>query len=342
MRWGPRAAAVWLLVLAGSGLFGCSGRTNESARPSLAQSATSVGAGGAPSQAAPLPTAAQAAPPPAAATRQVISTATLRIEVRDIAAATARTGQLALEAGGFVAGSDESGAPVEPRGRVTLKVPADRFDRLVSDLAGLGVVRSKQLGTEDVTDQVVDLEARLGATRAAADRLQQLITRAATVTEVVGVEAELTKRTAEIESLEGRLRVLRDKVDLSTITVVLSPPQPSADDTLPGFLSGVSGGWRALRATLIVGSSVVGALLPWLLPVAFLILAARYGWRRWRRAHPPGPGPWLTSAGFPPALHPEVWRRRRRRPGHQRHRRRKGFGLRGRSPGRHPHRAARR
>lgn len=275
-------AAGLCLILAASGLVGCAASPDRSATPPAAQTAGGRLPGGAPSQAAPL------APE---VTRQVISTATLRIELRDVGGATARAAQLAVESGGFVAESQESGSPDDRRAQLTLKVPGDRFDGLVTAIAALGAVRSKQVSTDDVTEQVVDLDARLGAARAGADRLQQLIAKAATVTEVVGVEAELVKRTAEIESLEGRLRVLRDKVDLATVSVTLSPPQPAADDELPGFLSGLRGGWRALRATGIVGSAFLGALLPWLVPLALLVLAVRLGWRRWRRTHTPRPRP---------------------------------------------------
>jgi len=242
--------------------------------------------------------------------RQVISTATLEVEVRDINAAMTRAAQLAVDSGGFVAASHDSGRAEARRGRVTLKVQADGFDRLVSALVALGEVRSKQVGTEDVTDQVVDLEARLRAGRASADRLQQLIAKAATVTEVVGAEAELAKRTAEIEALEGRLRVLRDKVDLATVSVSFSPPRPSPSDDLPGFLAGLRGGGRALMVTAVVASAVFGALLPWLVPAVILALAARLGWRRWRRRHPPRSRVVLPPGGPqgqpPPARGPHV------------------------------------
>lgn len=302
-------AAGVVLVLAGAGLVGCGGRSESVASRSFGPSAV----GPPPNQAALDQAPPNQATPLAAgeATRKVISTANLRVEVGDVTAAADRAGRLAAEAGGFVAGSEETGAPDERRAQVTLKVPEDRFDQLVAALATLGEVRSKQVSTEDVTEQVVDLEARLRASRAAAERLQQLIARAASVAEVVGVEAELARRTAEVESLEGRLRVLRDKIDLATVTVNLSPPGVAADEELPGFVSGLRGGWRALRATAILGSAALGALLPWLVPLAVLVVAARLGWRRWRRSHPPrlpllpplvwneGPGPGPPAAAAP-------------------------------------------
>ncbi len=284
------AAVVGLIMIA---LLGsCSARTDRTAAPSVAQSGGGQAgrlqaAGGQPAGAGP----SQATPLAEDTPRQVISTAALRLEVGDVTRVTARAGQLAVEAGGFVAASEESGAGAERRSQVTLKVPGDRFDGLLGSLAGLGEVRSKQLSTEDVTDQVVDLDARLGATRASADRLQQLIARAATVGEVVGVEAELAKRDEEIESFEGRLRVLRNKVDLATVNLDVAPRQSSADDHLPTFVSGLRGGLRAMRTTAVVGSVVVGALLPWIVLVAVVGFVARLLWRRSRRRRPPGPGP---------------------------------------------------
>ena len=274
-RWWRMAAGSWIVLVAGAGMGGCGGNTDKSA-PSAAPAA----AGGKAGQSAPLAVEG---------VRQVISTATLRVEVKDVTAATVQAAQLTREAGGFVAGSEETGGPDDRRASVTLKVPGDRFNSLVDAVALLGETRSKQTGTEDITDQVVDLEARLRAGRAAAERLQQLIARSASVAEVVGVEAELAKRTAEIESLEGRLRVLRDRVDLATVTASFSRPQPAADEDLPSFLAGLRGGLRALRTTAIVGSAILGALLPWLAVAGILAAAGRIGWRRWRRDHPPRP-----------------------------------------------------
>ncbi len=262
-----------VLVLAAGVLAGCSGRTNDTTARSLADAAGVKGQA-----------AAQAAPIPMDVPRQVVSTADLGVEVGDIAAATGRAGQLAVEAGGFVSSSDERRTAGDRSGRVTLKVPGDRFDRLVTAVADLGDLRSKQVTTDDVTDQVVDLDARLRAQQASADRLQQLIARAATVTEVVGVEAELAKRTSEVEALEGKIRVLRDRVDLATLSVAFSSPAAESSHAgLPGFLSGLRGGWRAMRVTAVVGSAVLGALLPWLALLGTLGLALTVWLRRRRR-----------------------------------------------------------
>ncbi len=102
-----------------------------------------------------------------------------------------------------------------------LRVPPDRLEALMDSAAALGSVDVRTVVVEDVTEQVVDVEARLAALRASRDRLRQLLDRSASVTDVVAVERELARVQAEIESLEARLTALRGHVNLSDLTVQL-------------------------------------------------------------------------------------------------------------------------
>jgi hypothetical protein len=96
--------------------------------------------------------------------------------------------------------------------------------------------------------------------------------------EVVQIEAELTKRTADLEALEARLKSLNARVDLSTITVRLEhSADPVLGDAL-GFGDGLGAGWSALVTTARVLAVTGGALLPFLpvlLAVGFLVWRAR-------------------------------------------------------------------
>ena len=100
-----------------------------------------------------------------------------------------------------------------------VRVPPDRLDALIDSAAVLGRVGKRTVSAEDVTDRVVDTEARLSVLRASRDRLKLLMDRAASVSDVVTVERELARVQAEIESLEARLNALRGYVTLSELSV---------------------------------------------------------------------------------------------------------------------------
>lgn len=244
---------------------------------------------------------------PAPVYRAVIATATLTVTVDDVADAAGAVRAAAVGAGGFVASSQES-ADDDGGATVVIKVPPGDFDRLLAELGGLGTVEERRIESTDVTDEVVDLDARIGAMQASVDRLIALMGQSSSVSEIATIEAELTRRTADLEGLEGRLRVLESQVSLSTITVVLRPV-PVVDvpvepigyrvvDIAPSFLDGLRAGWGSLVDAARVAAVAAGAVLPWLIPVAPVGLLALLMVRR-RRADRPGRRP-----SPPPVPHP--------------------------------------
>lgn len=117
---------------------------------------------------------------------------------------------LARELGGYLAQRGDA--------QVTVKVPRPRFEEAMIRIEKLGDVLHRNIAAEDVTDEYVDLELRLKNARGMRDRLAELLHGAA-VKDAVEIEKELAKVTEVIEQIEGRLKVLRDKVGFSSITV---------------------------------------------------------------------------------------------------------------------------
>ena len=207
----------------------------------------------------------------------VIRTAELDVRVDDVRKAADEAGRLARAAGGGVEGEDRSGSGDDGSAQISLRVPPKAFDATIASLSALGDERGRRLGSEDVTDQVVDLEARLATQRASVDRVRALLAEAEKLGEVVQIEAELTKRTADLEALEARLQSLNARVDLSTITLRLdSEGGPVVAGGPLGFGDGLRAGWAALTTTGRVLALTAGALLPFL-PV--LALVAFLAWR---------------------------------------------------------------
>ena len=195
----------------------------------------------------------------------VIRTADLDVEVQDLRRTAERAGQIARDAGGQVAGEERSGSGDDGSATLQLRVPPDAFDAAVSDLAALGTERGRRIGSEDVTDAVVDLEARLSTQRASVARVTALLAEATNLGEVVQIEGELTRRTADLESLEARLASLEAQVELSTISVRLwTAGDEPADPGALGFGDGLRNGWEAVTTVARVVAVTAGALLPFL------------------------------------------------------------------------------
>lgn len=110
---------------------------------------------------------------------------------------------------------------------VTVRVPAERFEALVDEVAGMGTVLSRRVQARDVTAQYRDLRIRIENAERSRQRLLALLERAEKMEDVLKIEAQLTRVTAELESMKGQLRLLADQIALSTLTVEFRSNAPS-------------------------------------------------------------------------------------------------------------------
>jgi hypothetical protein len=221
--------------------------------------------------------------------RALIFTGTVTIRVSDIGLAAADVSTLATAAGGFVGGDDRTSDKDRSHARLTLRVPSSRFSDVVTGISKLGRNgrdESRQLSTQDVTDQVTDLDARIATGQASVDRVRELLAKAQNIGEIVALESELSRREADLESLKARKRKLDDVTTLSTVTAVLLGPQAGATaepGTGTGFLAGLKAGWHAFTSSMGVLLTVLGALLPWLAGLGLPVLVTLWALRRIRR-----------------------------------------------------------
>ncbi|MEO3743867.1 DUF4349 domain-containing protein [Plantactinospora sp. B5E13] len=312
------------LALAGCGADGgdhasgtaadSAGRENLAGQPGAAEPAEG-GAG--PAQAEPGQPARDpadpAAPELAVNQRAIVYTGSITVRVDDVDAAAAEAVGIAAGAGGFLGGdtrsSDRSGAEAT----LQLRVPADRFASVVDALAGLGEPLRRDVKTDDVTEETLDLDARIATQQARVESGRRLLAQAKSLSDLVMLESELARREADLASLEAKKRRLADLTALSTITAVLLGPDTRDDhdeEPATGFLAGLKGGWQAFVVSLQVLLTVLGALLPWLvalgLPVVGVVwLVRRLRRRRARPVAPAGPVE-QPSASVPAARNPAV------------------------------------
>jgi hypothetical protein len=218
-----------------------------------------------------------------AAERLIIRTGNISMAVKDTRAALATiegmVESMAAE-GAFVVSAEEHGGTEgsQPYITVSIRIPAPRFSQTMDRLAELAVnVNSRNESAQDVTEEYVDLEARLESLEAARQRLLEIMEEARNTKDLLEAEQQLTQREAEIESIKGRMQYLEQSARLSSIWIELQPhilSQPVGDEWRPAET-----GRRAVD-TLLDGLRGFGdfaifftiAILPWLLAIGLVIL----------------------------------------------------------------------
>jgi hypothetical protein len=103
---------------------------------------------------------------------------------------------------------------------LTIRIPTKNFQNVIDSIAkDVNYFDEKRITLKDVTEEFIDIEARLKAKKSLENRYLNLLSKANTVSEILEIEKELSKIREEIESREGRLNYLKDKVAFSTLTV---------------------------------------------------------------------------------------------------------------------------
>ncbi|MFT4219483.1 MAG: DUF4349 domain-containing protein [Microbacterium sp.] len=218
--------------------------------------------------------------------REMIATARATVRVADAEAAAQAVVTAATGRGGYVESMSVHGEAVsrdlEEGGGyeetmsspplsdtwVTVRVPADDLPVAIKELSALGEVESSSVSRQDVTEQAVDLRARISALKASVNRLTDLMGKAGKVSELIDVEAALSDRQAELESYQQQLTSLEEQMALSSLTVSLVERSDPVRADPAGFGDGFAAGWNGLVAALngfVIG---LGFLLPWIVVLA--------------------------------------------------------------------------
>ncbi len=271
-------------------LGGCSASTTASSGPAGASAALN---GAAPTDKSGAPRSADGSLPAALADRSIISKASLTVRVKDVRAAARDAASRAAAAGGLVAAEQTQAQPDQPENAsavLTLRIPADRLEQLLGQLAGLGQLVTQDQSADDVTTQVVDVNARLKSQQASVARIRALLAQARTIGEIVAIESELSQREAAVESLAAQSKALADQTSLATVTASFigteKDPAPPVDAR--GFTAGLRRGWNAFAESAGWVLTAFGAVLPFLGLALLLAVPLRLVLRRRQaRAVPP-------------------------------------------------------
>ncbi|MEO8577530.1 MAG: DUF4349 domain-containing protein [Gemmatimonadales bacterium] len=213
----------------------------------------------------------------------LIRTGNTSIEVEKLDAAILKVRQLAQELGGYVANSSISGGRDQVRSAtLELKIPAAKYDQAIGGLNNIGKVEAVNTSVEDVGEEFVDITARVTNAKRLEERLVNLLaTRTGKLEDVLAVERELARVREEIERYEGRIRFLKTRAAVSTLSVTVHEAFP--------LLGQNPGDNPIIRAFKMAWRNFVGfvawmiASLGVLVPVAVLLAGGWYVFLRYRK-----------------------------------------------------------
>ena len=258
--------------------------------------------------AAPLPTTtlpasagggAVGAPLPPTGQQKIVKNATVSVEVKKdgFRQAFDAAASVAAAHGGYVVSSDSQVQKGQvSTGTVVLRVPAAAFDAVRAELGKLGSVKDEHITGEDVTGQLVDLDARLRSLQAQEEAIRALMAKARTIGETIEIQGQLTQVRQQIEQLAGEKARLDSAASLSTIRLHLAEPGAAAEPA-PKPKEEASALRRSITravhgAELVLAGTIV--VLGWAIPLGLLALA---GWALWRlAARRARPGPATPTA----------------------------------------------
>ena len=258
-----------LSIIFAASLCGCAGDDSQM----IAQDSAQVVA----KSASPAPDSPKSAQAQALNLRKIIYDARIDLLVKNMDATERAVLNLIKDHGGFLAESNiaaQSGTQRDATWRA--RVPVDRFDSFVSAVSKLGEVRTNHIGSQDVTEEFADLEARIRNKQEEEKRLlKHLADSTGKLEDILVVEKEITRVRGEIEQMQGRLRFLANRADLSTITITATEWKDYTAPAPMTFQAQISHTFfQSLDVLVGFGKAillVLVALVPWM-PVIVIVL----------------------------------------------------------------------
>jgi len=216
--------------------------------------------------------------------RMIIRNGDMYLVVKDVIETRDEIAALAARLGGYVVSSGISGEEAGMRGNIAIRVPDEKFEQAMAELRTLAVrVRSESTGSQDVTEEYIDLDSRLSNAEATESQYLEVLEKATDVEDILRVYERLSQIRQQIEQIKGRMQYLERLASMSLISVTLRPEV--SDKPL------ASAGWNALeilksavRGIVTFGQWLASAAI-WLVifsPVWGAIWAIIY-WRRRKR-----------------------------------------------------------
>jgi len=215
--------------------------------------------------------------------RKIVRTGSITMEVTDINKSLTDIADIAGQYQGYVVSSNLNADKELPRGFISFRVPADKFNDALIKLRELAVkVTYENTNSQDVTEQYTDLKAQLSNYEATEAQYLELLKKADNVKDMLEVQRELSNVRGNIERMKGRIQYLDRTSDTSLIEVTLNKSKPIGESSWD-----ISGVFKGAVDGLIEFGKVLVSILIWLLvfsPIWIIVLVIIFVVRRRNKA----------------------------------------------------------
>lgn len=230
----------------------------------------------------------EAPPAPEVKDRMVVKNSYLSLQVKKVNESIKQINDYTTSIGGYMVDSDLSSPEEAPSGHITIRIPQEKMDEALSHFRSLAVkVVSEQLEGYDVTDEYVDIEAKLTTLLANQKRFKEIMEKAEKVEEILKVQQQIFDLQDQIDRLHGRQNYMKQTAKMAKVTIYLSTdefalPYAPSDSFRPEVI------FKTAVRSLIKTIQKLSSLIIWIvvytpiwLPILILILYIRK-----RRASP--------------------------------------------------------
>jgi hypothetical protein len=207
--------------------------------------------------------------------RKIIKSGNIRFETANVKETHKFIKNTVAELGGYIGNENVYNFEDRIEHTVEVRVPEDKFNLLIDKISSsVEKLESKNISTTDVTEEFIDVEARIKTKKELEARYKEILKKASRVDEILNIEREVGNLRSEIESLEGRMNYLKNRIALSSLTITFYEKVASPFGFASKLVKALENGWTALLWFIIILVSLWPFIILTLVLI-FIILTIR-------------------------------------------------------------------
>lgn len=177
--------------------------------------------------------------------RKLITEGRVSFETSDMETSRAKILEAVDKYKAYLSSDEEFNYSEELRNTITVRIPSENFDSFLAEATqGVEKFESKEINVRDVTEEFLDIQARLKTKKELETRYLELLKKAQSISDMLEIERQISQLRSDIESIEGRLNYLQNRVSFSTLTLTLIQRSPRENEFGRKFKNGFVNGWN--------------------------------------------------------------------------------------------------